>query len=135
MDSTAIFSRSDNISSLGSGHDSKEIHLPQINVIMLFSSTRTVPTFVRLISGSIRDVSATANTIDMADVERCVIVVNNGFFSTDNIKKLKKKRLSYIVPFRRRSSIITESGDFHGVFMYNGKPVKYWKSENGVIYF
>jgi transposase len=72
MDSTAIFSRSDNVSFLELGHNSKGIHLPQINVMMLFSSTRTMPTFVRILPGSIGDVSAMAKTIDMAGVERCV---------------------------------------------------------------
>ncbi|AGO60045.1 transposase IS4 family [Ferroplasma acidiphilum] len=135
MDSTAIFSRSDNISFLEPGHNSKEIHLPQINVMMLFSSTRTLPTFIRVLPGSIRDVSAMANTIDMAGIEKCVIVADKGFFSADNIKKLKKRHLSYIIPLRRNSSLVPDTDDFLGVFMYNGKPVKYWKPENGVYMF
>ena len=135
MDSTAIFSRSENISFLELGHNSKEIHLPQINVMMLFSSTRTMPTFVRILPGSIRDVTAMANTIDMAGVERCVIVSDKGFFSSDNIKKLRKRHLNFIIPLRRNSSLIPDSEDFLGVFMYDGKPVKYWKRENGVYAF
>jgi len=135
MDSTAIFSRSENISFLEPGYNSKGIHLPQINVMMLFSSTRTVPTFVRVLPGSIRDVSAMAKTIDMAGVERCVIVADKGFFSADNIKKLKKRHLSYIIPLRRNSSIIPDPDSFTGVFRYDGKPVKYWKRDNGVYMF
>ena len=132
MDSTAIFSRSENISFLELGHNSKEIHLPQINVMMLFSSTRTMPTFVRILPGSIRDVSAMAKTIDMAGVEKCVIVADKGFFSADNVNKLKKSHLSYIIPLRRNSSLIPEPEHFTGVFSYDGKPVKYWKRENDV---
>lgn len=135
MDSTAIFSRSDNISFLEPGHNSKEIHLPQINIMMLFSSTRTLPTFIRVLPGSIRDVSAMANTIDMAGVERCVIVADKGFFSADNIKKLEKRHLSYIIPLRRNSSLIPDTDSFTGVFRYDGKPVKYWKRDNGVYMF
>jgi transposase len=135
MDSTAIFSRSENISFLELGHNSKGIHLPQINVMMLFSSTRTMPTFVRILPGSIRDVSAMAKTIDMAGVERCVIVADKGFFSADNVNKLKKQHLSYIIPLRRNSSLIPEPEHFMGVFSYDGKPVKYWKRENDVYMF
>jgi len=51
MDFTAIFSRSDNVSFLEPGHKSKGINLPQINVMMLFSATRTMPTFVRILPG------------------------------------------------------------------------------------
>jgi len=135
MDSTAIFSRSDNVSFLELGHNSKGIHLPQINVMMLFSATRTMPTFVRILPGSIRDVSAMAKTIDMAGVERCVIVADKGFFSSENVNKLKRKHLSYIIPLRRNSSLIPEPEHFMGVFSYDGKPVKYWKRENDVYMF
>ena len=132
MDSTAVFSRSENISFLELGHNSKGIHIPQINVMMLFSSTRTVPTFVRILPGSIRDVSAMSETIDKAGVEKCVMVADKGFFSSDNIRNLKRKHLSYIIPLRRNSSLIPEPDHFMGVFMYDGKPVKYWKKENDV---
>ena len=100
--------------------------------MMLFSATRTMPTFVRILPGSIRGVSAMAKTIDMAGVEKCVIVADKGFFSADNVNKLKKKHLSYIIPLRRNSSLIPEPDHFTGVFMYDGKPVKYWKRENDV---
>ena len=135
MDSTAIFSRSENLSFLEPGHNSKEIHLPQINVMMLFSSTRTLPTFIRILPGSIRDVTAMSATIEMAGVEKCVIVADKGFFSSDNVKKLKKNHLSYIVPLRRNSSLIPDVEEFSGVFMYGGKPVKYWNNDNGVYIF
>ena len=132
MDSTAIFSRSDNVSFLELGHNSKGIHIPQINVMMLFSATRTMPTFVRILPGSIADVSAMAKTIDMAGVEKCVIVADKGFFSADNVNKLKRKHLIYIIPLNRNSSLIPEPEHFMGVFSYDGKPVKYWKRENDV---
>ena len=132
IDSTAVFSRSENASFLESGHNSKGIHVPQINVMMLFSSTRTVPTFVRILPGSIGDVSAMSETVDMAGVEKCVIVADKGFFSSDNIRKLKRRHLSYIIPLRRNSSLIPEPEHFMNVFLYDGKPVKYWKKENDV---
>ena len=135
MDSTAIFSRSENISFLEPGYNSRNIHIPQINVMMLFSSTRTLPTFVRVLPGSIRDVSAMSKTIDMAGIEKCVIVADKGFFSSDNVDKLKKKHLSYIIPLRRNSSLIPEQDHFMGVFMYDGKPVKYWKRNEDVYIF
>ncbi len=111
------------------------MHLPQINVMMLFSSTRIMPTFVRILPGSIEDVTAMANAIDMVGVERCVIVADKGFFSADNVKKLKKRYLSYIILLRRNSSLIPESGDFLGVFKYDGRPVKYWQRTDDVYIF
>ena len=37
-----------------------------------------------------------------------------------------------MIPLRRDSSLIPEPDYFMGVFMYDGKPVKYWKRENDV---
>jgi len=108
MDSTAIFSRSDNVSFLELGHNSKEIHIPQINVMMLFSAIMTMPTFIRILPGSIGDVSAMAKTIDMAGVEKCFIVADKGFFSADNVNKLKKQNRSYIIP--PEEELITHTG-------------------------
>ena len=122
---TAIFSRSENISFLEPGHNSKDMHLPQINIMMLFSSTRIMLTFVRIIPGSISDVSAMSSTIDMAGVERCAIVA-------DNVNKLRKRHLSYIIPLGRNSSPIPDTDSFTSVFKYDGKPVKYWKRKNEV---
>ena len=120
IDSTAIFSRSDSMPSLEPGHNSKGMHLPQISVMTLFSSARIMPTFARILPGSIGDVSAMSETIDTAGVKKFVIVADKGFFSSGNIKKLKNKHLSYIIPMRRNSSLIPEPDHFMNVFLYDG---------------
>ena len=135
MDSTAIFSRSANIYILELGHNTHDIHIPQINLMMLFSSTRTMPTFMRILPGSIRDVSAMANTVDMAGVGKCVIIADKGFYSLDNLKELRKRHLSFIIPMRRNSSLIPDAGEFSGVFMYDGRPMKYWRPMEGIYTF
>ncbi len=82
MDSTAIFSRSENMSFLELGDNSKGMHLPQINVMMLLSSTRTMPTFVRILPRISGRCFSHVKDIDMAGVEKYTIVA-------DNIKKQK----------------------------------------------
>ncbi len=135
MDSTAIFSRSVNIPILELGHNAHSIHVPQINLMMLFSSSRKEPTFLRIIPGSIRDVSAMKATLDMAGVERCVIITDKGFFSAQNVKELRKEHLSFIVPLRRNSSLIPETAEFPGVLDHDGRPVKFWMPVDGVFTF
>ena len=135
IDSTAIFSRSSNISIAELGHNARNIHVPQINLMMLFSSSRNEPTFVRVIPGSMRDVSSMAETIDMANVERCVVISDKGFYSIDNVKKLKNRHLSFIIPLRRNSSLIPERERMLGVFMYEGRPIKYFQPVEGVYAF
>ena len=71
-------------------------------------------------------------TIEMAEVERYVIVADKGFYSNENIKKLKKNHLSYIIPLKRNSSLIRNNKEFSGTFMYNGKQIKYCNMDNGI---
>ncbi len=132
MDSTAIFSRSANISMLEPGHNTHNMHIPQVNIMLLFSSSRKLPTFIRVIPGSVRDVTAMSKTIEMADIEKCIIVADKGFYPTNNIKMLKKSHLSYIIPVRRNSKMIIKDDEFLNIFLYNGKPVKYWKYKNNI---
>jgi|GEM_PF-5721388 transposase len=63
----------------------------------------------------------------LGGVERFVIVADKGFFSSENINRLKRRRLNYIIPLRRNSLFILEPDLLMGVFMYVDKPVKYWK--------
>jgi transposase len=100
--------------------------------MMLFSVSREEPTFMRVIPGSIRDVTALVGTMEMAGIEKCVVILDKGFYSLDNIKKLRSKHLSFIMPLRRNSSLIPEAGEFMGVFTYEGRPIKYWSSVGGV---
>ena len=132
IDSTSIFSRSSNISILELGHNDRSIHIPQINLMMLFSSSRNEPTFVSVIPGSIRDVSSMSETMEMANVERCVVISDRGFYSLDNIKKLRKRHLHFIIPLKRNSSLISGKEEMMGVFMYDGRPIKFFRPRDGV---
>ena len=106
LDSTAVFSGSENVSFLEREHNSKEMHLPQIKIMMLFSSTPTMSTFIRIRPGSTGDVSAMLKTNDTAGVDKLVIVAGKELFSSENIKRLKGKHLSYIIPLRRNLSLM-----------------------------
>ena len=63
---------------------------------MLFSSSWTLPE-------SISDIKSMGTTIEMAGVDRCVIVADKGFYSNEYIRKLKKNHLSYIILLKRSS--------------------------------
>ena len=133
MDMTAIFSRSKSINIAEPGHNADEIHLPQINILLLFSITKMVPTFIRIVPGSIRDVSTLINTIAMTSSSIVILIMDKGFYSKDNIKELEKHHIKYIIPLRRDSLLRPELKEFAGVFKYEGRPIKYWNRSNNVI--
>jgi transposase len=132
IDLTAMFSYSQNLTLLEKGVNKDHLKIPQINLILLFSSEHKVPTYIRLLPGSVRDVSTVKNTIKMADISNIVFIADRGFYSDTNLKSLNKENISYIIPLRRNSLLIPKRFlDFDDVFLYKNRPIIYWKKKRG----
>ena len=63
VDLTHVFSLSENVISSVPGYNSKGEFLPQIHMIFLFSLDQHLPSYFRMVPGSIRDVSSLALTV------------------------------------------------------------------------
>ncbi len=132
IDLTAMFSYSQNITLLEKGVNKNHLQIPQINLVLLFSSDLKVPTYVRLLPGSVRDVSTIKNTIELADINNVVFIADRGFYSDTNIKALKKDNMSYVIPLKRNSLLIPKRlSDFDDVFLYRDRPIIHWKKRRG----
>ena len=131
IDLTALFSYSQNITLLEKGYNKDHLNLPQINMLLLFSSDRKLPTYVRLLPGSVRDVTTIKNTVKMAELENYFFIADRGFYSDENVKMLEREDISYIIPLKRNSAIIPKqiSEKFDGIFVYNERPIIFWKNE------
>lgn len=138
IDLTALFSYSQNITLLEKGYNKDHLSLPQINMLMLFSSDQKLPTYVRLLPGSVRDVTTIKNTVKLAGVKNYFFIADRGFYSDQNVKILGSEEISYVVPLKRNNTIIPkEIGEkFEGVFVYNDRPIIFWKRkvENNFLY-
>ena len=98
----------------------------------LFSSEQKVPTYIRLLPGSVRDMSTVKNTIKMADIHNAVFIADRGFYSEINLKSLKKEEISYIIPLKRNSLFVPKRyNNFDKVFLFKGRPISCWKKRRG----
>jgi transposase len=132
IDLTAMFSYSQNLTLLEKGVNKDHLKIPQINLILLFSSEHKVPTYIRLLPGSVRDVSTVKNTIKMADISNIVFIADRGFYSDTNLKSLNKEKISYVIPLRRNSLLIPKRfHDFDDVFVYKNRPIIHWQKKRG----
>ena len=134
IDITHIFSLSENVISSTLGYNSKREFLPQIHVVFLYSLDRHMPSYFRIIPGSISDVSALITTVREACVNDVVLIGDKGFFSTENVCNLDKEGIHYILPLRRNLSIIDysrmKSGDkrtFDGYFLFEKRVIWYYE--------
>lgn len=138
IDLTALFSYSQNITLLEKGYNKDHLKLPQINMLLLFSSDQKLPTYVRLLPGSVRDVTTIKNTVKLAGVKNYFFIADRGFYSDQNVKILGKEEISYVVPLKRNNTIIPKEIDekFEGIFVYNDRPIIFWKRkvENNFLY-
>jgi transposase len=81
IDLTHVFSLSENVISSVPGYNSKGEFLPQIHMIFLFSLDHHMPSYFRIVAGSIRDVSSLVLTVKEAGIKNVVLITDKGFYS------------------------------------------------------
>lgn len=100
-DITSLSSYSQNISLLEYGYNRDGLDLPQVNLSLIVDKDLGIPVMYDLYPGSIADVSTLKNTvkkIKSLGVQDYVLLMDRGFFSTDNINELISSDLSFIIP-------------------------------------
>ncbi|MGC8725711.1 MAG: transposase [Thermoplasmata archaeon] len=109
VDLTHVFSLSENVISSTLGHNSKNEYLPQINLFYMFSLDKMMPSYFRIIVGSINSVKFLIQSIRESGARNVAIVGDKGFYSADNVMELEKEGLRYILPLKRDSTMIDYS--------------------------
>jgi transposase len=132
FDLTHVFSFSENVISATLGHNSKGEYIPQINLALIFSLDEKLPSFFRLVPGSVRDVSLIPISLKEAGVKKAVIIGDKGLYSEDNVKFFEKEKLEYILPLKRDSSLIDYApiGDkrkLDGYFIFEKRVIWYYE--------
>ena len=100
-DITSLSSYSQNISLLEYGYNRDGLDLPQINLSLIVDKDLGIPVMYDLYPGSIADVSTLKNTvkkIKAQGVRNYTLIMDRGFFSTDNIDEMVSEDLSFIIP-------------------------------------
>lgn len=103
-DLSAVLTRSSlNIAEYGYNKD--KIHVPQVNIALFCSLETGLPTMIRTIPGSVRDIKSLYNSIIEVKKEGGTIILDRGFFSEDAIKFLLEKKINFVLPARRNSHL------------------------------
>lgn len=99
----------------------------------MFSFTKRLPLFYRILPGNVRDVSSLKATIKESRMNDAIIREDVGFYSRDNLRLLEKEKLNFILPLKRNNSLINyevlRSGDkkrFEGYFKFKGRFIWYY---------
>lgn len=111
------------------GYNKDKIHVPQINIALFCSLETGLPTMIRTMPGSVRDIKSLYNSIIEVKKEGGTIILDRGFFSKDAIKFLLEKKMSFILPTRRNSSLYENEIELNNHLFYHKKLIKCGKSK------
>lgn len=106
VDLTQVVSESENISWLESGYNPHEEFQKQLQLLLVHNLSTHTPAFLKLLPGSIRDVSSLENALTESDFDDVVVVVDKGFWSSNNFDELEASHLGYLAAVPRNSTYL-----------------------------
>ena len=121
FDLSSIFSRSENMNIAQKGHNADHVHIPQVNMALIFDLDSYRPVFLKPLDGSVRDVKSLRKVLEEVDFNG-ILVLDRGFFSYD-LAQLMSSRMKFIMPLRRNSSMADYSMKPNSSFVYRERGI------------
>ena len=123
-DLSFVFSRSVNISQAEKGYNKDRIQIPQINLALLSSADSGLPTMIRSLPGSVKDIKTLYFSINELDLDGKILILDRGFFSEDVVGFLGDKNISYVLPTRRNSHFYDTRIHLNGHLYYHDRLIR-----------
>ena len=123
-DLSTCFSRSMGIVQAEKGYNKDHIQVPQINFALLCGLDSEMPTMIKSVPGSVRDISTLYKTIEELDISGKVLLLDRGFFSDDVLKFLEKKHVKFVLPTKRNSHYYDTRIHLNEEFIYHDRLIK-----------
>ena len=133
-DLSSMFSRSMSINQAEKGYNKDKIQVPQINLALLCSADTGLPTMIRSLPGSVKDIKTLYLSINELDIGGKILILDRGFFSEGAIKFLGGKDTSYVLPTKRNSRYYDIRIHLNEYFSYHGRLIKCGKRKHNDFY-
>jgi transposase len=104
-DLSCFFTQSDSIGFAEQGYNKDRVQLKQINLALLCSVDSGLPTMIRLLPGSVRDIASLYGSLEEIGIQGKILILDRGFYSLKVIDFLNGKKVSFLLPSRRNSSL------------------------------
>ena len=108
-DITSISSFSETLRQVQYGYNKEDDRLPQINLALIFGEQSKLPFYYRKLAGNIPDVKTLRGLLadlDVVGFHKVKLVMDNGFFSEDNINALMEEHLKFLISAKTSLSFI-----------------------------
>jgi len=110
-DTTSISSYSELIEQVRYGYNKDGDNLPQINLALVFGQESMMPIYYRRLPGNITDVKTVKKLIldlDYLGFKKVKLVMDRGFYSTENINALFNKHYKFLIAGKSNTSFIRD---------------------------
>jgi transposase len=82
------------------------LYVPQINLALLYSVDKGLPTMIRALPDSIKDITSLYNSlIEGGGIEGKILILDRGFFSKDVVAFLLEQEISFLLLARKKSKL------------------------------
>jgi len=111
FDISSISSYSKQVSLVEWGYNRDKEKLPQINLGIIIGEPSSLPIFYNIYQGSIQDVSTLENILNFIEhfeLENIIFILDKGFYSSHNLKRMSQKGLKFIIPLPFSTNLSTE---------------------------
>jgi len=126
-DLSVVFTRSDGINIAEMGYNKDHVYVPQINLALLYSVDKGLPTMIRALPGSIKDITSLYNSLREIGLEGKILILDRGFFSKDVVAFLLEQETSFLLPARRNSKLYDIRIHLTGHFFYRERLIRFGK--------
>jgi Transposase len=126
-DLSVVFTRSEGINIAEMGYNKDHVYVPQINLALLYSVDKGLPTMIRALPGSIKDITSLYNSLRESGIEGKILILDRGFFSKDGVAFLLEQETSFILPARRNSKLYDIRIHLTGHFFYRERLIRFGK--------
>jgi transposase len=137
FDGTSIFSKSENLTSVGIGHNHHGIFEEQYGIMFGYSLVKKEMVYYRIFDGSMRDHSVIKDVEKEIPLDNLCFIADKGFSSKQLFEDLVNRNAKYIVPLRRNTVEVPDwvINDLNGkqateLFNHEDRPVYAYKITN-----
>ncbi len=127
-DLSSIFSRSGDVNLAEKGYNPDHVNLRQINMALVCSADKGLPTMVRALPGSVKDVRTVYASMLELGVKGKILVMDRGFFSIELFQFLEANGLDYLVPTKRSNNLYEKVELGAGKFIHRDKLIRFGKA-------
>jgi transposase len=130
-DLSSFFTRSEDINLAEKGYNKDHAHLKQINLALLCSAEEHLPTMIRALPGSVRDIKSIYYTMEEIGIHDRTLILDRGFYSEDVCDFLDERNVDYVLGTKRYSALYREPVQMDGFFMYQDRLIKCGRAKVG----